>query len=148
MASFPSVLTTTQSDEVARKLQTFIAKNGWGFWALELRASGEFIGFTGLNIPDYPLPFSPCVEIGWRLAKQYWGLGYASEAAICALNFAFDSLALETVYAFTATTNFRSQALMRRIGMRDTGANFMHPRISRDNPLCEHLLYRIRRSEY
>lgn len=142
MACFPSPLTPSQSDDLAARIQGNIARDGWGFWALELKATGAFIGFTGLNRPD-GLPFSPCVEVGWRLAAAHWGKGLATEAASAALDFAFNQLAETRVVAFTATTNRRSQAVMARLGMTDTGENFDHPSVPEDSPLREHLLFRI-----
>ena len=96
---------------------------------------------------DY-LPFSPCVEIGWRLAKTDWSKGYASEAAKAALDYAFTGLQLDEVLSFTSVTNLPSAAVMKRIGMTNTHRNFMHPDIEAGHPLCEHVLYRADRSEW
>ena len=93
-------------------------QHGWGFWALELRATGEFLGMAGLNIPRVALPFMPCVEIGWRLARPFWGQGLAFEAASAALQFGFTQLNLDEIVSFTALSNLRSQALMQRICSR------------------------------
>lgn len=142
MECFPHRLERVVSDEVVDKTRALIKKNGWGFWALELKETGEFIGFTGLHSPP-AIPPSPCVEIGWRLAFDYWGQGLATEAARCALEFGFTELKLEEIVAFTAVPNLRSQALMLRLGMRNTENNFMHPAISSGHPLQEHVLYSI-----
>ena len=113
-------------------------------WALEVVATGEFIGFTGLSVPRFETPFMPAVEIGWRLARSSWGQGYASEAARCALRFAFDEIGLDEVVSFTSTANVRSQAVMRRIGMtHDPADDFDHPMIADGHPLRRHVLYRI-----
>jgi len=108
----------------------------------------KFMGFVGLHTPSDALPFAPCVEIGWRLAKPHWGKGYATEAAMASLNFAFAELSLNQVVAFTAVANNRSQAVMQKLGMTNTGNNFMHPDIELSHPLCEHVLYKISYSQW
>lgn len=143
MRFYPNTLTTDQSNELASKFESLIKKNGWGFWAVELLDKQQFIGFVGLNKPSYILPVSPCVEIGWRLSKKYWGNGYASEAAKAALNFAFETLKLDKVYSFTSVTNSKSLAVMERLGMGDEKSNFHHPIIPEGHSLSEHKLYKI-----
>lgn len=144
MAFFPSILSAAESDALAERCQALIAQHGWGFWAVECKATQAFVGFVGLHAQPETLPFSPCVEIGWRLAHEYWGQGYASEAATAALRFGFDSLGLEEIVAFTAVGNLRSRAVMARIGMREDGpAGFGHPSLPPDHPLYRHCLYRI-----
>ena len=109
-------------------------------------SSGRFIGFTGLNVPGFAAPFMPATEIGWRLRRDAWGKGYASEAARGALAVAFDDLGLAEVVSFTATTNTRSQAVMRRIGMTtDPREDFDHPDVAEGSPLRRHVLYRLSR---
>lgn len=146
MAFFPKLLTPNESKEVGKKIQSLIHERGWGFWAVDVSNQHKFIGFVGLHTPKESLPFSPCVEIGWRLSKSYWGNGYATEAAKACLAYAFGTLGLHEVVAFTALANLRSQAVMRKIGMRDSGQNFMHPDIEEAHPQCEHVLYKINRS--
>jgi len=143
MAFYPSTLTTDESNAMADKISGLINENGWGFWAVEIRAQQPFIGFVGLHQPSYKLPVTPCVEIGWRLAKAYWGNGYATEAAQCALTFAFEQLHLDEVFSFASLANTKSEAVMQRIGMVNTHKNFNHPMIPTDHPLAEHVLYRI-----
>ena len=126
----------------------FIENNGWGLWAVELMSTGEFIGFVGLNKPKENLPFAPCVEVGWRLANKHWGQGYATEAAKRALNYAFSTLGLEEVVAFTTPNNIGSLTVMNKIGMTYSGLNFMHPDIDQKNRLCEHVLYKITNKEW
>lgn len=145
MEFFPSPFSRETSDAMADKIRELIQKRGWGFWALELKSTGEFIGFTGLHTPDENLPCSPCVEVGWRLARKYWGQGLATEAARAARDFAFASLDLDEVYAFTPVQNQRSVAVMQRLGMTDTGRNFAHPQIPDGHHLKQHLLYRVGR---
>jgi len=113
-----------------------------------VNASGEFVGFEGLNACKPSLPFSPCVEIGWRLAKQYWGNGYVTEAAREALRFAFNTLDLGQVVAFTVHNNHRSRAVMERIGMSETGQSFQHPDLPESHPLSQHVLYKTSREDW
>ncbi|WP_260851437.1 GNAT family N-acetyltransferase [Denitromonas ohlonensis] len=142
MAFFPSTLSHEASDALAARCAALIEARGWGFWACELKRTGEFIGFVGLHEPPAALPFSPCVEIGWRLALPFWGQGYASEAARGALAVGFEQLALSEIVSFTATINTRSRAVMSRLGMRQTG-QFMHPLLADGSPLRAHCWYRL-----
>lgn len=148
MQFFPSTLSEVESMTFAQRVHGLIAERGWGLWAVEVPGVSDFIGFVGLHVPKDYLPFSPCVEIGWRLAKTDWGKGYASEAAKAALNYAFTELQLDEVLSFTSVTNLPSQAVMKRIGMTNTHHNFMHPDIEAGHSLCEHVLYRLDRSEW
>jgi len=148
MAFFPKPQTQQESYEMAEKIQSLIKSRGWGFWAIEIPNKHKFIGFVGLHIPKDSLPFSPCVEIGWRLSKSHWGKGYATEAANAALEYAFNKLNLNEVVSFTTLANVRSIAVMQKIGMRNTDQNFMHPDIENSHPLCEHVLYKINKSEW
>lgn len=142
MEFFHSRLTRAESDAMADRCQSLIEERGWGFWATETKATHEFIGFVGLHIPSAELPFSPCVEVGWRLAFQYWGKGFASEAAKGALRVAFQSLALPEVVSFTTIHNRRSRAVMERLGMQESGI-FEHPQVPEGSALRLHCLYRI-----
>ena len=148
MEHFPARLDRERSDALALRFKTMIDERGWGVWALERKAGGEFIGFVGLNIPSDELPFSPCVEIAWRLAQGYWHQGYASEAARVALRFGFVELDLEEIVAFTSLGNLRSQAVMARLGMRRSPENFQHPALPEGHPLREHCLYRLARGDW
>lgn len=148
MRFFPATLNRTQSDASIDSWQTQFAERGWGIWAVEIKASARFIGFVGLSIPKRALPFTPCVEVGWRLAASAWGHGYATEAALRALAFAFDDLRLEEVVSFTALLNARSIAVMERIGMVNANANFEHPAVPEGHPLRPHCLYRITRDQW
>jgi RimJ/RimL family protein N-acetyltransferase len=147
MACFPACLSRAQSDDLAQRCEAFIARHGWGLWAIELRATGAFIGFTGLNVPSVPLPFGPCVEVGWRLAFEYWGRGLATEAAQRALQVGFGALALDEIVSFTAVDNRRSRAVMERLGMR-YDSEFDHPGLPPDSALRRHCLYRLARHQY
>lgn len=143
MRYFPRVLSRDDSDQMAGAIQALIVAKGWGFWAVEVKGGPEFIGFVGLHQPDIGLPFEPCTEIGWRLARPYWGQGYATEAANRALAFAFDELTLEEVVSFTSTHNLPSMKVMARLGMQDTGETFFHPDLPQEHKLAEHVLYKI-----
>jgi len=148
MEFFPELLSHEESDEMATEIQRRINKNGWGFWAVEEKKSQMFIGFVGLNQPTYKLPFNPCIEVGWRLSKKFWGLGYATEAAKSALGYAFDILLLNKVVAFTPVSNKRSRAVMGRLGMIDSRKNFSHPQVPVNSKLKEHVLYKITREQW
>lgn len=146
MTYFPSELDRRASDALVDRCASEISNRGYGLWALEVRDSVEFIGFTGLSTPGFDAPFTPCVEVGWRLARQSWGYGYATEAATASLNVAFDDLGLDEVVAFTAAVNLRSRAVMERLAMtRDERDDFDHPRIAADHWLAHHVLYRASR---
>lgn len=147
MEYFPSVLDRGASDTLADRIETHIAKNGWGLWAAELDATGEFIGYVGLSSPRPDLPFSPGVEIGWRLCAQHWGHGYATEAARGALRVGFELLELPEIVSFTSVGNLRSRAVMERLGMHES-ETFDHPNIPVGNSLRQHCLYRLSRDEW
>ena len=152
MKYFPKLLSATVSDIIANKCQQLIEENGWGFWALSLKEGSDnndaFIGFVGLNQTHADMSFAPCIEIAWRLRKEFWGQGYATEAARASLGFAFSELALDEVVAFTAVINQRSQLLMARIGMTDTQDNFYHPALESNHRLAEHVLYKLNRQQW
>lgn len=145
MEYFPNLLDRAASDAMVTRLQSLIADRGWGLWAVELKLQPQFIGFVGLHVPAPDLPCSPCVEIGWRLACEYWGKGYATEAAGGALDIGFELLDLAEIVSFTAVPNLRSRAVMERLNMRQVPETFMHPCIPPDHPLAEHYLYRLSR---
>lgn len=141
---FPTVLTRDESAASMTRFQADLETRGYGWWALEVRATGEFVGFTGLDPVDDGLPFTG-IEIGWRLARSAWGHGYASEAARAVLSYGFDALDLPEILAITAVGNVRSQAVMRRIGMtRDPADDFDDPGVP-EGPLRRSVLFRISR---
>ena len=146
MEHFPKLVSREDSDALVDRASASIADHGWGLWAVEVRATGEFIGFTGLSVPSFEAPFLPGVEIGWRLAKSAWGNGYATEAARAALAYGFGPVDLSEILSFTATTNIPSQRVMQKIGMtRDEDGDFDHPRLPAGHRLQRHVLYRISR---
>ncbi|AYM78800.1 N-acetyltransferase [Janthinobacterium agaricidamnosum] len=147
-AYFPTALSRNASDAMARRCSGLIAGRGWGLWAVTLRENNAFIGMTGLHSPDAQLPCSPCVEIGWRLAFDYWGQGYAQEAAHAALQVGFERLQLPEIVSFTALPNVRSSTLMARLGMRRDAATFEHPALPPGHALRTHCLYRLTRAEW
>jgi RimJ/RimL family protein N-acetyltransferase len=149
MQFYPATLGRAASDAMAERIRARIAERGWGLWAAELRASGEFIGYVGLEVPLADLPFSPCVEIGWRLGQAYWGKGLATEAARAAMRVGFEQLRLDEIVSFTALVNRRSRAVMERLGMlEDPAGAFDHPNVPEGSPLRAHCLYRLSRSRW
>lgn len=143
MRRYPSAWNRAQSDAFAQPVRRLIDERGWGFWAAEERASGQFIAFVGLDVPSDDLPFSPCVEVGWRPAKPHWGLGYAMEAAQSAIAFGFQQLHLKELGAFTAVANQKSRHVMERLGRR-LDSEFDHPQVLLESRLRRHVSYRLR----
>lgn len=139
------LLTREQSDASVSRFQAEFDQRGYGWWAVEVEATGEFIGFAGLDEVDDHMPFTG-VEIGWRLARSAWGQGYATEAALTVLAHGFDALELPEILAVTTATNLRSQAVMRRIGMTRDPADDFDDRTEPEGPLRPNVLYRIARS--
>ena len=143
MKYFPSTLERSESDLIADTCERLINERGWGFWAVEELATSEFIGFVGIHKPTDNLPCCPCVEIGWRLAKEHWGKGYATEAALACLDFGFSDLGLQEIVSFTAVINTPSRQVMERIGMSFNDEYFEHPRVPDGHALKKHCLYRM-----
>ena len=140
---FPSVMTRAQSAEAIRRLEAHFDQYGYGFYAMDVLDTGEFIGFTGLSHPSgFEAWFLPCVEIGWRLRREAWGHGYATEAAQACLSHACHTLKLDKVYAYTTEQNLRSRRVMQKIGMTPAG-EFDHPNIERGHPLRRHVVYKF-----
>ncbi|MFH8974856.1 GNAT family N-acetyltransferase [Streptomyces sp. NPDC017890] len=140
---FPGVLTREQSEASAALFQADLVRRGWGWWAVEVVATGEFIGFTGLDPVEDGMPFTG-VEAGWRLARPAWGHGYATEAARAVVSHAFEEIGLAEVLAVTTATNLRSRAVMRRIGMtHDPADDFDDPGVP-EGPLRRCVVHRLR----
>jgi len=147
MRHFPETLDRAGSDAMIDRMEAHAEKRGLSFWAVEERASGDFVGAIGLLVPGFQAHFTPCVEIGWRLAARHWGKGYASEGAAACLDYGFGTLGLEEIVSFTVPANEPSWKVMRRIGMRrDEAGDFDHPALPEGHPLRRHLLYRKRRT--
>ena len=145
MEHFPSTLTRAQSDGGADSIEAHFTRHGFGLWAVEVPGVTAFAGFVGLAVPSFDANFIPCVEIGWRLGVDYWGRGYATEAARAVLTYGFETLDLREIVSFTVPGNARSIRVMERLGMtRDPGGDFDHPRIADGHPLRRHVLYRAR----
>jgi len=162
MEHLPGTLSRAESDAFAARVRSEMAERGFGLWAIETPGVAPFIGFTGLAVPRFEAHFtgkrsaqrgrSPsgvihdCVEVGWRLAREHWGRGYAPEAAGKALAYAFGPLGLDEIVSFTAVGNLRSRRVMEKLGMtRDPADDFDHPSLAPGHPLRRHVLYRIRR---
>ncbi len=147
MRYFPNLLTREESDALTEKFSKLIEEKGWGFWVTERKTDNKFLGLVGLNLVD-DLPLPNCIEVGWRLDKPYWGNGYATESATASLHFAFSVLKKDQVSAFTTLTNSPSRKVMARLGMVDTGRNFLHPRVPENSELREHVHYNIKRKSF
>jgi RimJ/RimL family protein N-acetyltransferase len=146
MEHFPAVLSRDESDALADRIENHFDRHGFGFLALEIPGVAPFAGFTGLAIPSFDAPFAPCVEVGWRLAREHWGRGYATEAARAAVAFGFQNLALDEIVSFTVPANARSRRVMVKIGMATNPADdFDHPRLPDGHALRRHVLYRLGR---
>jgi RimJ/RimL family protein N-acetyltransferase len=144
MEHFPAPMTRRESDELVEKIEAGFEADGFGLWAVEVRETGEFIGFTGLDVPEFEADFMPAVEVGWRLARSAWGNGYATEAARRALEFGFED-GLDEIVSFTTVANRRSRAVMERLGMsHDPADDFDHPSLPPGHPLRPHVLYRLK----
>jgi RimJ/RimL family protein N-acetyltransferase len=141
MRYFPRPLTVAESKESLMRLRVGIDQRGWGLWAVEV--DGAFAGFTGLAEPKFMAHFIPCVEIGWRFRREFWGRSIAYSAALAAQSFAFQTLKLPELVTFTAALNSRSRRLMERLEFtrRETD-DFLHPSIAEESPLRPHVLYR------
>ena len=137
-------LTRAQSDALAERIAAQFVL-GFGLWAVEVRDGASFAGFVGLSRPQFQAHFTPCIEVGWRLAREYWGHGYASEAARAAISDGFERVGLREIVSFTAVENMRSRAVMERLGMRRSpDEDFEHPLLAPGHPLRRHVLYRLR----
>lgn len=152
MEYFPTTLSREESDKMAKRMLMKIEERGWGWWAVSVQDAAEFIGFIGLNNVDKSIldtPFTPAVEIGWRLAYDYWGKGYATEGAAASLVYGFETLNLDEIVSFTAVQNMRSRAVMERIGMHhDSKDDFDHPKLPEGHWLRRHVLYRLGAREW
>jgi RimJ/RimL family protein N-acetyltransferase len=145
MEHFPAPLTREESNTMVQRIEAHFEHHGFGLWALEVPGVAAFAGFVGLMIPRFEAPFTPCVEIGWRLAFDHWGRGYAPEAARAVLRFAFERVRLSEIVSFTAVGNLRSRRVMEKIGMsHDPDSDFDHPALPAGHALERHVLYRIR----
>jgi len=144
MEFFAKPLNRTESDALVDRIEAHFGEHGFGLWAVEVPGVAAFVGFTGLSMARFSAPFTPCIEVGWRLAATHWGRGYATEAARLALDHGFGPTGLTEIVSFTSATNLRSRAVMERLGMRrDPADDFDHPSLPEAHPLRRHVLYRI-----
>jgi RimJ/RimL family protein N-acetyltransferase len=149
MEFFPSCLSREESDKLAGQIDAHQQAHGFSFFATELVGAAPFIGFIGIANVPFEAPFTPAVEIGWRIARPFWNRGLATEGASAVLNYAFTVLGLSEVVAFTVPANMRSRRVMEKIGMKhDRAGDFDHPRLPAGHPLRRHVLYRITRSGF
>ena len=149
MEFFRSRLSRAESDAMIYGIERHFSQHGFGLWALEVPDVAPLVGFVGLAIARFDAPFTPCVEVGWRLAFEHWGHGYATEAARLALGYGFGTLALPEIVSFTTATNHRSRAVMERLGMRhDAADDFDYPTMPEGHPLRPHVLYRLGAAAY
>jgi len=146
MKYFPALQTAEETLAQIERFKIFINENGYGFFAVEHRDTGEFIGFTGLAQPRFESFFTSCVEIGWRLAKAHWGNGYAQEAARACLDLGFDKISLNEIYSFTSILNLQSVNVMKKIGMKEVG-QFEHPNLKDGDKLKTHILYKLEKKD-
>jgi RimJ/RimL family protein N-acetyltransferase len=144
MEHFPATLSKAESVAMIERTEACFERRGYGLWAIELRDGEPFIGFVGLSPVDIPVPFAPAVEVGWRLARPFWGQGFATEAAAAAVTLGFAERGLREIVSFTAVGNARSRAVMERLGMRrDPEGDFDHPLLGEADRLRRHVLYRL-----
>jgi RimJ/RimL family protein N-acetyltransferase len=144
MEFFPALLTREQSDARVERIESHWRKHDFGLWAVEVPGIAPFIGFVGLSVTPFEAAFTPCVEVGWRLAAEFWGRGYATEGARAAVQFGFERLGLVEIVSFTAVANLRSRRVMEKLGMtHDSSEDFDHPLLPAHHPLQRHVLFRL-----
>jgi RimJ/RimL family protein N-acetyltransferase len=148
MRYFPSTRSRADSDAALEEFQGLLTRNGYGLWAVEVRATGDFIGFVGLNPTPDDYPVAPATEIGWRLARSSWGRGYATEAARAVLAHAFGPLGFTELVSFTTVTNTPSRNVMEKIGMTyDPADDFENPSV-KGWWGAPHVVYRLSADRY
>lgn len=149
MEHFPALMTREETETAIVRIEDHFAAHGFGFWAIEVPDVASFIGYVGLRRVPWDAPFTPNVEVGWRLAAEHWGNGYAPEAAQASLQFGFDALDLDEIVSFTVPENHRSRRVMEKIGMTFCpGEEFAHPMLPADHRLSVHVLYRLSRQDF
>jgi RimJ/RimL family protein N-acetyltransferase len=146
MEHFVAPLSRSESDDLVDRIEDTFDREGYGLWAVEVVDGSAFIGFVGLWPVTFDAPFTPAVEVGWRLARRGWGSGFATEAARMAVADAFERLGLDEIVSMTSRGNTRSQRVMEKVGMaRDPADDFDHPNVPVDHPIRGHVLYRLPR---
>jgi RimJ/RimL family protein N-acetyltransferase len=145
MKNFPKKLTSQESSSFVEHMKREFEDANLGLWAVDHLVSEQFIGFVGLHKPTFDAHFTPCVEVGWRLARKFWGFGYATEAAQAAMSDGYDRLGLAEIISMTSVFNIESMRVMERLGMkRNPDDDFLHPRIPAGARLGRHVLYRLK----
>jgi RimJ/RimL family protein N-acetyltransferase len=146
MEHFPAVMSPHETDAQIARIEAHFAHYDFGNWVVEIIGGAPFAGFVGLNVPRIEAHFTPCVEIGWRLAAAYWGQGFATEGAQAALAFGFECLGLAQIVSYTVPANRRSRRVMEKLGMtHDPADDFDHPLLPAGHALRRHVLYRLAR---
>jgi len=149
MEFMPGLLTEAESGALADRIEVHFREHGFGLCAVEITGEQSFIGFIGLVVPMFQAPFTPCVEIGWRLSADHWEQGFATEGAQGMVRYAFEVIGLESLVSFTAPANIRSRRVMEKLGMaHDSHDDFEHPKLPKGHPLRPHVLYRLSRSKW
>jgi len=149
MEFMPGLLSRAESDALVDHIEAHFREHGFGLCALELWQDHSFVGFIGLSVPKFRASFTPCVEIGWRLSREYWGQGLATEGAREIVRYAFGDLGLKDLVSFTVPGNGRSRRVMEKLGMTHNPADdFDHPNLAQEHPLRRHVLYRLGRTEF
>ena len=142
-------MTKEETRQSIEHIKKHFDAHGFGRWAVEIADTEKFIGFVGISIPSYTLPFSPCVEVAWRICAEEWGKGYAPEAAKEAMRDGFERVGLQEIVSFTALTNLKSRRVMEKLGMRYCPAeDFDHPMVPASHSLLRHVLYRMSKSDW
>lgn len=142
MKYFPATLSVEESNSFADRINSEFEETGFGLYAVEIKETGEFIGYVGFHRFAFDAPFSPGWEIGWRISDKFWNKGYATEAAMACIKYAREKKLCNRLYSFTAVPNIPSENVMKRIGMSFEGL-FMHPALANGHWLKEHKLYSL-----
>ena len=149
MEFFLKPLSEAEAAEMIDRFRAKLKRDGFGLLACVLKETSELIGFVGLDVPNFEASFTPCVEIGWRLAHHVWGKGYATEAACAVLKAGFEQYGLKEIVSFTVPMNCRSRRVMEKIGMlHDAREDFHHPKVPLEHPLSLHVIYRMTKDRY
>ncbi len=149
MEFYASTLSREESDALAKKFQNEFAQRGYGHWAVEVPEKADFIGYIGLNYWNLEASFAPCIDIGWRLAVEHWGQGYATEGASAALKYGFEVFKFPEIVSMATIENTKSHRLMERLGMkRNPSEDFEHPKVPKGNPLSWRVLYRLKQERW
>ena len=142
MKYFPKPLSIEESNGFVDRINSEFEETGFGLYAVEIKETGEFIGYVGFHRFTFDVPFSPGWEIGWRISDKFWNKGYATEAAMACIKYAREKKLCNRLYSFTAVPNIASENVMKRIEMSFEGL-FMHPALANGHWLKEHKLYSL-----